>query len=466
MKNIFRVFICLSVWLFSATACNITDITPIPDLNNPTVESVLTNATSVQINRLGIGVQSIMRNGYFDMSWIGGSIGRECIRFNKTDNRYYTELLGKSAIDPAGIFIPWYLSFYSTRRRAEILSLSANNSSALSATDKSAAKGFAKTVQAWAMLNELNMMGEVGIRTTISDLLAPGDLLNPGGFVSYADGLTYVKQLCDDGAAALDGGGSAFPFPVASGFAGFNTPANFKKFNRAVAAKVAMYQKDWDGMLTALNASYLNLTGSLTAGPLFTYSITSGDIQNQFYLPIDDANNPIAVQKNFVLEAEAGDTRVTGPSVREGGTSKVRKRTASVTLGGLPASDYEFQGFKSNTSSISFLRNEELILMYAEAKIQKSAFPDAVIALDKVRGGAGLKSLATAKLTIIADQAKLIDEMLNQRRYSLYMEGANRWFDTRRYNRLATLPVDLPGLTIITNFPKPQSEIDWDGRPK
>ena len=56
----------------------------------------------------------------------------------------------------------------------------------------------------------------------------------------------------------------------------------------------------------------------------------------------------------------------------------------------------------------------------------------------------------------------LIDELLNQRRYSLFMESGHRWFDMRRYDRLNQLPLDLPTHKVFDNFPKKQSEVDWD----
>lgn len=465
MKNKFNLLLgLLAVSVLPFSSCSLFEVDEIPDLNNPTVESVLSNATAVQISQLGVGVQSAMRNGYYDLSWGGGSIGRECIVFNKTDNRYYTELQGQIPIDPGGIFYPWYNSLTQTRRRAEIFLRSANNSSALSAAEKKACEGFAKTVQAYTMLNCLNMMYNTGIRTEFNDLLSEGDLLDPGEFQSYSVALDYCKRLAEEGAAALDAGGSAFPFPMASGWSGFNTPSTFKKFNRAVAARVAMYAKDWNALSTALGASFLDLNGSLTTGPVYNYSTATGDAVNAFFQPKDEATRPIAVQNSFVADAEAGDNRVFGTPIRDGGTAKIRLRTASVTLGGYTPSDYELQAYATNTSAVSILRNEELVLMYAEAKIQTNDLPSAVTALDIVRAAAGLQPLATAKPAILNSQSGLIDELLHQRRYSLYMEGSHRWFDMRRYNKLGDLPKDLPTHQVWDSYPKPQAEVDWDSQ--
>lgn len=467
MKNKLKIF--LATFAFASmlfSSCNLFDVEKVGELNNPTVESILTGANAAQISQLGVGLQRVMPLGYVELSQFGGSIGREITMFNSTDNRYYTELQGQVPIDPAGIFYAWYSSFNQTRRRAELFYLSAQNSPDLTAAQKKACEGFAKTVQAYVMLNLANTMGEVGIRTTFEDLLTKGDLLKPGPFVTYADALTYCKKLADDGAAALDAGGTSFPFTMASGWTGFKAPSDFKKFNRAVAARVAMYQKDWAGMQTALNASFLDINGAMTIGPSFNYSTQTGDATNAFFKPINDVNNPMAVQNANIADVEAGDKRFTGANVRDvaTGVSKVRLRSATVTKGGFPASTHEYQPYGSNVANVSIIRNEELILMQAEAKLQANNLGDAVIALDKIRAAAGLPLLAVAKPTILTDKTKLIDELLNQRRYSLYMEGAHRWFDMRRYDKLASLPKDLPTHNVVKNFPKPQSEVDWDAR--
>ena len=444
-----------------ATSCGVLEVDPVKEPNNPTVESVLKNATRTQIEQLGNGMMLVMRSGYSDMASIAGSIGREIVIFAKTDNRYYTELQGQAAIDAGGIMLPWYSTYNQTRRRAELTTRSADNTASLSASEKSAVKGAARTVQAYVMLNCLNMNGETGIRTTFSDLQSPGDMLKPGKFVSYAEGLTYIKQLVDEGAAELDKGGSSFPFPMAGGWAGFSTPAGMKKVNRALAARVAMYQKDWAGMNTALSASFLDLKGSLSVGPSFNYSTISGDAVNPFFKPKEEANTPWAAQKDLVREAEAGDTRIFGTSRPDGGTAKVRKRAASVTLGGYPVSEFESQIAGTNVSPMSIIRNEELILMKAEADIQTGKLADAEVALDIIRASHGLRKIAVAFPTIVGNKEALIDELLNQRRYSLFMEG-HRWFDMRRYAKLSKLPLDLPTHKVLDKFPKQQNEVDWD----
>ena len=71
--------------------------------------------------------------------------------------------------------------------------------------------------------------------------------------------------------ADLNNAGINFPFTLTSGFAGYNSIDGLKRVNRAIAARVAVYRKDWLGALNALSQSFMNLTGPLSAGPAHTF---------------------------------------------------------------------------------------------------------------------------------------------------------------------------------------------------
>ena len=101
---------------------------------------------------------------------------------------------------------------------------------------------------------------------------------------------------------------------------------------------------------------------------------------------------------------------------------------------------------------MAIVRNEELILIYAEANIQTNNFTEGVKALNVIREKHGLADYS-GPLT----SAALINEMLYERRYSLFFEG-HRWIDVRRYNLLNTLPLDRPNDNVWSLFPLPVSE--------
>ncbi|WP_373018587.1 RagB/SusD family nutrient uptake outer membrane protein, partial [Muriicola sp.] len=113
---------------------------------------------------------------------------------------------------------------------------------------------------------------------------------------------------------------------------------------------------------------------------------------------------------------------------------------------------YQTALYPSNISPIDMCRNEELILVYAEANILTNDLLEAEDALNVIRNSASLPSY-TGALTVDA----LTTELLNQRRYSLWCEN-HRMFDLRRYNLSNTLPIDRAGDQIFNVMPIPLSE--------
>ncbi|RAK03154.1 SusD-like starch-binding protein associating with outer membrane [Larkinella arboricola] len=457
MKFSFKHMVLLAGLTLSMPSCSFFEVEDTIDPNNPTLESILTNASRIQINQLGIGIQSALRNGRSNFVLVAGSIGREIYNLASTELTWTTELLGSTngGFSATTLFNGYYADFSQTRRRAEFFKMAAENSApgALTDAEKDGIRGFVNTVEAYTMLNMLNMQYKNGIRIKYTDLYSPGDLLKPGPFVSYEEGLKEIRRLLDEGATQLAAGGATFGFTMTSGYAGFNTPATFRKVNRALAARTAMYQQDWTGMLTLLNDSFLDLNGPMTTGPNFTYSTTSGDITNPQFQQMNTTASPVVAQSLFITEAEPGDTRV---------AKKVTKRSSVRAMNGI-IGEYDVSLYPTSTLPISIIRNEELILMYAEAMMQTGKLAEAVTALDKVRVAAGLKELAVAKPTVVNNKAALIDELLNQRRYSLFYEGF-RWFDMRRYGRLDQLPNDQPNHKVYEQLIRPFAEVQWDAK--
>jgi len=108
--------------------------------------------------------------------------------------------------------------------------------------------------------------------------------------------------------------------------------------------------------------------------------------------------------------------------------------------------------YATNTTPVAIMRNEELILLSAEAN--HIANPTAAVAaINVIRTAAGLPAYSGG--TAPAD---LVTEILNQRRYSLYAEGGHRWIDLRRFDRLGDLPIDRPGDGTFAQFPIPANE--------
>ena len=91
-------------------------------------------------------------------------------------------------------------------------------------------------------------------------------------------------------------------------------------------------------------------------------------------------------------------------------------------------------------------------MIYAEANIQNENLSEGEKAINIIRNGHGLPNYSGA-----VTKDALINEMLYQRRYSLFYEG-HRWVDMRRYDRLRELPIDRTGDQVWTAMPIPQTE--------
>ncbi len=429
-------WIALFSMLLFISSCDLDDI---QDPNNPSVGSIETNATISELQNLLDGIQAAMRNEYgiyFDGVSV---IGREVYRFSGSDPRYTGELMGASTgILDAGAFYTQnpYNARYRVIKNCNILITAVKNTkAALSDEQRKALNGLAKTIKAHELLMVFNQQYDNGIRVQVED---PNNL---GAFLDKAGSLDAIVSLLDSGAADLKAGGSSFALKLGKGYAGFDAPPTFLKFNRGLAARINAYRENWDAVNSSLAESFLNENGDLKSGVYYIFSKSGGDILNEVFYPLNVSGEVRLAHPSFITDAEANDSR----------TAKAKKRNATATSNGL-SSDYDFALYTTNVDPIPIIRNEELILLEAEVYIQKGQTVEAVRTLNIIRNAAGLGNYSGA-----SDKEGLIRELLKQRRYSLYGEG-HRWIDLRRYDKLADLPIDRAGDDVWQKFPRPANE--------
>ncbi|MDN5216770.1 RagB/SusD family nutrient uptake outer membrane protein [Fulvivirgaceae bacterium BMA12] len=442
-KNILVIVLVLS----SLTACEIGDQV---DPNSPSLTGLLENANSAQLNNLVFGTLSEMRTDlpiYFDNV---GILGREHYRFSGSDPRFISDLLGQSGgpLDNNAFYTTRnYYGRYRAIKNANILIEAVNTTNAdITDESKNGYLGFARTIIAHELLMNLNVQDENGIRTDVSD---PDDL---GPFVSKAEAFSFIADLLNEASNNLNASGDAFLFNLSSGFTNFTTPQTFREFNRGLAARVALYRGNYSEALTLLADSFLDLNGDFNNGVFYSFSTSTGDVLNQLFIGLNASGDIRAAREEWVDEAELGDTRLSKASLRDIDNPEIGPATQS----GL-SSNYDLNVFQSQTDPVTLMRNEELILIYAEANIQENQLTEAVNTLDIIRNAHGLADYAGT-----VDQASLINEMLKQRRYSLYFEG-HRWIDLRRYDRLDELPLDRVGDIVHERFPRPFPEVGRQG---
>lgn len=411
-----------------ATSC---EITPIANPNGPTIEELTDGASLVDLQLLATGLESSMRTDMEFYFWTTSIVGREYWDLRQTDPRYTGELLGAQGapLDNNGFLTTRSFSArYKAIRNAYILEEAVANSSAgLTDAERNGFTGVSKTLRALSLLMILNRQYENGCRLDTQD---PDNL---GPFVSYTEGLAGVKSLLDEAAAEL----ANASFAYTSSFA--EDPTMFLRQNRAIAARVALYQGDNAAVLALLDESFFDQNGPLERGMYYRFSAAGNDQFNPLYNVPEQTF--YIVHPTVISDAAADDDRV---------EDKTLQLPSPVTADGLTG-DYQVVMFESNTSPAPIIRNEELILIYAEANVGTNNTA-AVDAINIIRNEAEIGDYTGG-----TTDAELMNEILNQRRYSLFGEG-HRWIDMRRMGRLNEIPTDRPGDVVHVQFPRPVLE--------
>lgn len=438
------------ILLLGLWSCEVFDPGHLDDPNNPSVDEVLTNANKAQLQNLVSGLEIRHRGSTIGFVNVIGTFGREIYPMRASDPRNMRDLLGlaegaNAETDPSfrGGGTVWN-SPYATIKQASTLMIAAQNTGVVNEQQKNGYLGFAKTIKAFQYLIPLLTQSKAnGIRIDVDDPQ------NPGPFLPFDQAMARIRALLNEAQTDLSNAGSSFHFTLTDGFASFNTPATFIKLNRAIDARAAMFAEDWPGALQSLEDAkpFFQLDPGrevMYKGANFVYT-GPPDAFNPFYYPENAETNQIEmVHPSMITDAEAGDQRV---------VNKFFKRDNPLTQQGLTA-EYQDIRYESNMSPVPWLRNEELILIYAEAKAQTNKPSEAVDAINLVRNTWGLPDFNSA------DKDTIIDQILYERRYSLWYEFGTRWFDAKRYDKLNLLPTD--GGKIFKFYARPLSEVNWD----
>lgn len=457
MRHIMTRAIVGATVLGAAVACS--DRLTVPNYQNATPESIQGDPASA----LPLLVSGVLRNdrdaatGY--VSGVG-ILGRESYNYTPTEGRNTTGYLSpevKTSTSFGGV-ANW-AGFFTERRNIQNVIGTVNGAAAGIFTDaqKSATLGFAHTEDALA---------ESYIIATRYNLGAPVDInadpavLTP--FVSRDSVYRFISTELDQAKTELSAGGAAFPFSLHSGYATFTTPANFLKFNRALAARINAYRASigasgcgaaksaacYQTVLTNLSESFINPTGALSAGPFNVYSSAASDVANG-----------ISNQSNTSIVAHAKAD--SGIQLKADGTRDNRFLTKVITITRKAPSNathgvgttFDYSMYSVRESPVPIIKNEELILLRAEARYFTGDIAGALADINTIRVTSG----GLAPLAGFANEAAFLDELLYNRRLSLLFEG-HRWVDMRRFGRLNLLTLDLPTHVIVSELPVPQNE--------
>jgi starch-binding outer membrane protein, SusD/RagB family len=471
----------------------------VPDLNDPSLDDLKNHPTAISIGAACTGLlignrgNVAAEGGYVSQL---GILGRESYNFDAADPRYIGELLAGD-LSPGSPFGGnfWALP-YANIQLGNVILGAVDKVSDLSAGDKSAIRGFTKTINAIDLLQVVVTHDASG---AVLDV-------NPDPLGTLAPIVTDTKQQYDKIIGLLEGavgdldaaedpahpGEAVFPFSFGKGFAGFNTPSTFLKVNRAIRARVALYREDYATAMAIFTQklSFLDddlMTFDPNDGVYYAYSTKPGDAANALINPniflhpsieadaAHNANNdPIdnrLQRKTAVAASPPGNDRATAGLPKHPGADG--EQLPVLTFKGL---------YGSPESSVPLIRNEELVLLAAEARWFTNDHAGAIADLNLVRTVSGKLDMLNPVPT---DDAGFIAALMYEREFSLLFEGGHRWIDSRRFDArfktVAKLPIfidvdkdtgkmtpdgaspDTPNGKVNLRYPIPITECD--GRP-
>lgn len=440
------------VLLVAAAACS-SDRLSIPNYNSPTVAGVATDPNGIQL--LVTGIQAGQRGGW--AGWVGDAsvFGREGYNYFATDARtvsnYLVGILNPQRLERAGFASGNWTGPYQNMKN-EVNLVTAANASTLPSDKKNGVIGFAKTMRAYDLLIIAMMRDSLAGPVEI-----PSDPATPAPFVSRDSMYKAISGFLDEGKTALSSAGTSFSFQLHSGFAGFDTPATFLKFNRAIKARVEVIRATqgcgatcYAAALTAISESFAPGTGAassqavLDIGPTHIFSSAAGDGLNG--LSFAQVGYRYA-HASVVTDAQK---QADGVTLDDRVTRKVVALANPVPHPNNISATYRFTMYPNPNSPAPIIRNEELMLIRAEANIATGNAAAALADLNNIRAVSGkLPAIATANL----------DAVMYEKRMSTLYEGL-RWVDMRRWNRLSQLPIDRAGQFVAKVMPIPQAECD------
>ena len=432
----------------------------VPDFNNPVESDYTSLRTQAQLQALTTGLADGDRLSHDFQILVNETMARDVYRLDGAESRYITQPLGASLSPTVFIGASIFTGPYRTIRSAENLIAITRTASdeLLTAEEKSGVIGYAQTMKALQYIRLIEQRDTIGI-----SIYTTPDAINP--LQCKENILDFISAVLDSAATDLAAAGDEFAFTLPGGFAGFDDPASFLTFNRALKAKNEVYRafrnyaRDASGNVTgidaaalaaaqtALDASFLD-PADLDLGVYHIYSSTSGD-----YLNPNFNQSIYRINPRVVYESEGATPVVSG-----GDTTAVtvldRRVQEKVELGVTDhcrtirgaTSCFLDRVNESPTHPLPIIRSDELYLLQAEIHYGRGEYAQALAIVNdlRTREGGFLTPLTEASLggplaTTPAARTELLRRILREKRYQLLFESASRLVDYRMFGLLPEL---------------------------
>ena len=443
----------------------------VPNLNNPSVEEFSGTLTNDKLQVLLVGILSQERTaiGQRYLSFTT-TLGRDTYRMDASEPRFLTETLESTPAPGGFVGGVAFTDLYVAIRASNNLLAALNNTPGLSAPQRSVVKGFVETLKGHDLYRMLELRDTVGIPVDVEDATKLAPILCKAGAAAR------ITTIVNQGYADLQAGAGASLATVVKLPAGWTTlggdfrqQANLVKYNRGLAGKIYTYRAIAanstslaDSAIAALDLAIGGDTTSvadLNKGPYFQYSTASGESINPLF------DNKLHINPHVADSIVATDLRRAKiDSTGASGGVEYTQTTDGYTF----RTRYDYIGSRvsdpsNQTRPLRILSTEELVLLRAQAKVVKGDLAGALRDVNIVR----TKSGGLPAIVAFATAQDAIKAILYEKRYSLLLEGAQRWADLRAYGLLNGTNFTIGGKSapyasdpFTKAFPIPQGEVD------
>jgi hypothetical protein len=370
-----------------------------------------------------------------------GSIqARDVLRLDPNDNRLTQEFFVTTP-DPSSFIggADWQFTYIANRAITSLYDQPAFTS--LSAGDRLITRGFFNTVKAFNSVHIAETRDSVGFAILQKD----PSILPP--LLCKASALDAVSKLIDSAYTDLTDAGASGTIPfIAAGYnlhGDYTTKAGAARFNRGLKGKVEIFRATsrqsptgatgFTAALAALNIALANAPATpdaayLAEGPYYLYNPAAPE---SFPNPIG-GDVKTGLTDNFVNGYMAGDARA----------AKVYKLTTPQQAQGFQfTKSYVYTKGDQLGTPMAQLRNAELFLLRAEAKLGLNDLAGATADVNAVHVGEG----RLAPYATFTSRAEALAALNYEYRYSLILEGWQHLSFLRRYGLLDLAYVSQPG---------------------
>jgi hypothetical protein len=404
---------------------------------NPIDNPVVGGQVTLQQLVTGVLAQDRLSANVFAYAIEAGIWSRDVYRIDASEPRFVQETLGGNP-DPGsfaggGAWTNYYVAIRAANSLIlQLPDIAAKPGSGLTPEEVAATAGLLRTIKALDYWRVIEMHDTVGATIQTDDPAAVTDIRCKEAVLSY------IAALLDSANADFTaaGGATVIPVELPTGFTDFgrdySVVSNLVLFNRGLKGKVDFYR--------ALDRK--NPTPALFATAITELTQALGGAAPGAVPPADFAKGPYYVfvpggsenTPNTISDAKIGLNPLVGDSVQSGDTraSKIVPRT-TLTGFGLSTS-ITYVGAVASTANqsapLGILRDEELVLLRAQAYIEAGQLANAILDINDVRTSYGLAPVAPV------DKTSAINAVLYEKRYSLLFEGPQRTDDLREYGRM------------------------------